>query len=76
MGVCLIVEDVYPRLFGNMVIPIPAEHGSKTAVMLATEGGHKDCLQLLIAAGANIDHQDKACDCSCAYLLMGVRMNE
>ena len=45
----------------------------KTAVMFAAESGHKHCLQLLIAAGANLEHKDKACNCSCARLLMGVR---
>ena len=35
--------------------------------MLASGGGHEGCLQLLMAAGANIEHQDKvrACKFTC-----------
>ena len=69
-----IVEDLFVSIAFGQKIPFPAEHGSKTAIMIATQKGHQDCLQLLIAAGANLEHQDKACDCSCARLLMGVRM--
>ena len=28
-----------------------------TAVMVASEQGHEGCLQLLLGAGANIEHQ-------------------
>ena len=34
-----------------------------TATMYASERGHEGCLQLLIAAGANMDKQDRVCEC-------------
>ena len=33
--------------------------------MFASEGGHEGCVRLLIAAGANVEHQNKVCDCEC-----------
>ena len=31
--------------------------------MYASVGGHEDCLRLLVAAGANVEHSDKVCEC-------------
>ena len=36
--------------------------------MLVSQGGHEGCLRLLLAAGANIEHEDQVCDCEC-YLV-------
>ena len=41
-----------------------------TAAILASKGGHEGCLRLLIAAGANLEHQNKVRDCECGVLSM------
>ncbi len=38
-----------------------------TALMLATEKGHTDCVRLLVDGGADTDVQDQVC---CASLLV------
>ena len=38
--------------------------------MLASQGGHEGCLRLLIAEGANLEHQNKVRDCECGVLSM------
>ena len=37
--------------------------------MLASEGGHDSCLQLLIAAGANLEHQTEVHVCKFLRLI-------
>ena len=41
---------------------------ARTATMLTSQHGHEGCLRLLIAAGANVEHQDKVRDCECGVL--------
>ena len=46
-------------------IRVSLQIAGKTAAMYASEGGHEVCLQLLIAAGVNLEHQDKVQVCKC-----------
>ena len=42
-----------------VIIPVLSPQDGQTALMLASDGGHNDVVQLLLSSGAQVDLQDE-----------------
>ena len=42
-----------------VIIPVLSRQDGQTALMLASDGGHIDVVQLLLSSGAQVDLQDE-----------------
>ena len=46
-------------MFFSVILPVLSPQDCQTALMLASDGGHIDVVQLLLSSGAQVDLQDE-----------------